>query len=168
MTHCEVQWNLSPGMGFNDTRQWWGEGGLREVAHNGIDLREYLYNDGNSYIVDVNTRIPAAEDGEIFCIIKDFLGQSVFVRHREGINGRIIMSAYGHMDPDAGLAKGLYIVGGAVLGRVAGQGDNKKIPAHLHYSLLEIDSTIDPGAISWPMLEQADGVTFIDPNDDMQ
>ncbi len=157
------RWNIAPGMGFNDTHKWWGDMGQREVAHNGIDLREYLYNDRDPYTVDGDTIVPVAQDGEIVCIIRDFLGMSVFVRHEGDRSGRTILTAYGHIVPDVRLVPGFYMVGGDAIGTVAGQGDDSRIPAHLHYSIVEADSTIDTASISWPMLEADSSIVFCDP-----
>src|SRR6056300_1894489 len=58
-------WIFCNGMLFSSPDKWWGDHGLRDYPHEGIDL--CLYRDRSRMIrrIDEKTRIPAMHDGVI-------------------------------------------------------------------------------------------------------
>ena len=71
-------------MGFGATGKWWAEG-MRATPHNGLDMRLYEDADGREAALDEATLVPTMDDGEVVAIIRDFLGESVFVAHADGL-----------------------------------------------------------------------------------
>ncbi|MBI4847946.1 MAG: hypothetical protein HY808_05120 [Nitrospirae bacterium] len=88
------------GMLFDDTNKWWGDQGMRDKPHEGVDL--CFYNDGQGGIHRLNEdmKIPAMYDGAVAGVINDFLGKSVIIEHKLPDNDQIRWcTIYWHTNP---------------------------------------------------------------------
>jgi len=157
-------WRFEPGMLFGANIRWWGQGGPRKAPHNGLDIRKYEESSGRVIALDGSSRAPAARDGEVINIIKDFLGFTVFVSHKGTTGGARLFSAYGHIVPEAGLSPGAGLSKGEIIGTLS-EYDGMPVPPHLHLSFFEIQAGIAREHLDWDELEGAEGVRFIDPGD---
>ena len=74
-------WIFCNGMLFNSPDKWWGDHGLRDYPHEGVDL--CLYSDSSRHIccIDEKTRIPVMQRGMIKAMFKDYLGQAIAIEH---------------------------------------------------------------------------------------
>lgn len=151
---------FQPGMLFGSMEKWWGQGRRRE-RHNGLDLREFEFNNGRKGVFGGGRSVPAVHDGVAVKTEKDFLGQTVFLAHDFLEEGKRLYTIYGHMAPVA-LAAGERVRVGAILGRVA-EYEGMKVPAHLHLSVALIPPAVRPQELTWEFLLKAEGVVFLDP-----
>jgi murein DD-endopeptidase MepM/ murein hydrolase activator NlpD len=158
-------WILLPGMCFQSNEQWWASGALRKTRHEGIDL--LFYRDGEGKIVSLSSgaRIPVAAPGEIAAVAKDFLGRSLFVRHK--INdgeGRILYTLYGHLCPAREIRKGRLLRGDEILGNLSGETDRYNgPPPHLHFSVAWFPRTLPWQEMIWETLVYRKDVIFVNP-----
>lgn len=170
------RWVISDGMGYGHTLKWWAcesDDSDRGHVHNGIDLREYRTDEGEFIYAGASLKVPVARDGEVLRIVRDFLGHSVFVHHGCRQGGRVLLTAYGHIVPEPALRPGASLKQGGLLGRVApyngmpadkASSSNMTVPAHLHFSVIEVDNSFDLASVDWPALEEAlDSATFMNP-----
>lgn len=139
-----TRWLMRPGMGYRERDKWWAEG-QRNIAHNGIDL---LWYEGGQ--IDLKTLIPSPEDGEVISIIKDFIGESIFIRHCDGT-----VTALGHLSPRC--AVGQKVTRGEAIATLA---PSASVPPHLHISRLRLPEGYGP--ITWRGLEA--GAEWLDPS----
>ena len=116
--------------------------------------------------LDGSTVVPAADDGEIINIIKDFLGHSIFISHGPAKGGSVIISAYGHLAPSGSLSPGVQVKRGDIIGSLA-QYDGMPVPPHLHLSIIEAKVGEQMDDLSdfstWESLLESESVVFIDP-----
>ncbi len=146
------RWIIRPGMGFGAAEKWW-DGGIRAAPHNGLDLRLYEDADGREAALGEATLVPALEDGEAVTIIRDFLGESVFVAHSDGI-----ISAYGHLRPLCRVGDKLRR--GQAIAKLS-ERPGMPVPPHLHISLLRLPKGFDVAGLTWRALDGA--AEFLDP-----
>jgi len=153
-------WQFEPGMLFDAETKWWGNGGLRNVLHNGLDLRYFKQGSGKMVTLGCESLVPVAGEGVILNIAKDFLGFSIFVSHGDDGRGRTLVSAYGHIVPEEGVAPGACVPGGHIIGSLA-EYEGMPAPPHLHLSVFTL-----PGGLhetNWGSIEQ--DAVFLDPLD---
>ena len=74
-------WVFCNGMLFNSPDKWWGDFGLRDFPHEGIDLCQLKDRSGRIHRLDEKTRIPVMHDGVIKAMFKDYLGQALIIEH---------------------------------------------------------------------------------------
>jgi hypothetical protein len=53
-----VEWIFYPGMLFNDTYKWWGDGGISQRPHKGLDL--CFYRDSDRCIHNLTEKVKIA------------------------------------------------------------------------------------------------------------
>jgi hypothetical protein len=159
------RWVLQPGMRFQALEKWWGDGGRRAAAHEGLDLYSFADASGGIKTVDRRTKIPAAFTGHIVKIEPDFLGQSIFMLHEVyQADGRRLLSALGHTVPTASLKIGQYVQAGEVVGTIAAvPGPQPTLPPHLHLTFAWAPVDIKPEHLTWKNLGHDPGITLIDP-----
>lgn len=93
-TEHQGEWLFYPGMLFGSCDKWWADWGTRYTPHEGLDITFYrkkiddaIRSDNSSCGCDIlsfdsSVVIPAMFDGTVLNICKDFLGQSVVIRHQ--------------------------------------------------------------------------------------
>ena len=158
-------WVFFEEMLFNAQRKWWGDYGLRDFPHEGIDLCLYADGAGELCRLNANTRIPAMHDGVVKAFFKDYLGQAVIIEHLDGsgAQGRYL-SAYAHINPRPGIEPGAMVKRGDIIATIADTRRSKaNILPHLHYSLgrPSPDMVYDP--FEWNLMRNPDLVILLDP-----
>jgi Peptidase family M23 len=158
-------WVFCQGMLFNSPDKWWGDLGLRDYPHEGIDL--CLYKDGSDRIRRVNekTRIPAMQDGVVKVIFKDFLGKTVIIEHKPAgsYTGRLLFF-YAHTNPHPEIENGLIVKEGDIIGTLADTGHSKSnIIPHLHLSLGLPSKLFSYDRFEWNTIRKSEMITLLDP-----
>ena len=97
-------WVFCPGMLFGSPDKWWGDHGLRDFPHEGIDFCLYSDRSGQIRRLTEQTRIPVMHAGVVRAMFSDYLGQAVVIEHENGHdrNGKFL-SVYAHTNPQDGL-----------------------------------------------------------------
>ena len=159
------QWVFNPGMLFRTVEKWWDEETERGIPHEGLDLAAFLTKSGQVEWLPPRTRIPAAYDGTIARLQKDFLGSSCFVRHPQFARGeRVLYSIYGHIELLPECSEGETITTGDILGTLADTAVKKSsIRPHLHLSLAWIATAVPPPQLNWETMNDPEAVILIDP-----
>ena len=163
--HGFEKWLLYPGMLFRATKVWWGQGGRRETAHEGLDLCYYRDRDGAVFSLGKGASIPVMYDGTVAATFDDFLGSSLVVRHHIRDNrGSELCSIYGHTTPRDYIRVGRTVEEGEIIATVAGADRSKSdaVP-HLHISIGWAKGTISPEKLNWNVIGDPDVVALIDP-----
>ena len=163
--HLEFRgWVIEAGMEFDSGLIWWGKGGQRPRAHEGIDLAAWLTVGGERRQVAVGDLIPVAYSGVVRTFLPDFVAVSVWVRHAEIRSGPwTLYSVYAHVNPVDGLCLGKEVGEGEVVASVAASTGLSGPPPHLHLSLAFVDDTVEDQALDWARIHKAPGVRWIDP-----
>ena len=158
-----LKWLFYPGMLFDSEHKWWGDWKYRSSKHEGLDLAFYLDLNLSLRKIWPGFMVPALYPGQVKLIIKDFLGQSVFLEHDPfSSKDYSFCSLYAHLKPDQGLEPGLHIKSGQCLGEVLNTGARINLAPHIHLSLGWFKGDILPG-ISWPVINSRKDMLFIDP-----
>jgi len=109
-------WIFCHGMLFDSPDKWWGDHGLRDYPHEGIDL--CLYRDRANRIrrITEKTRIPVMQDGVVKAIFKDYLGKAVIIEHEySGIDTGRFISFYAHINPRSEIEDGVIVKKGDII-----------------------------------------------------
>ena len=158
-------WVFYPGMLFNDLHKWWGDGGVRQRPHEGLDLCFYRDKAGQEHSLDERIKIPVMYEGEIVRIDDDFLGKSIFVSH--GIYddlGNRFHTIYGHTNPYSGVAIGKTLSEGDAIATIADARKKKaKIFPHLHISVIWLPKAFPYKELNWQIIGDSQTVTLCDP-----
>ena len=158
-------WLFYEAMLFHGSHTWWGEGHRREGPHEGVDLSLYRDGRGRCRRLPHGTGVPAILDGGVAHIVRDFLGQSIIIRHdvSDG-QGRQLYSFYGHMLPLAECVPGGWFKAGKVVGMIADpQMREKTIPPHLHLSIAWVPDTFPSDRLNWETMATEKEIVFLDP-----
>jgi hypothetical protein len=157
-----VEWAFYPGMLFGSRLKWWGRG-YRDRPHEGLDMCLYRDREGRLRSLSENTRIPVIYEGEVANVVKDFLGQSVFVRHDlRDRDGFLLHTVYGHTAPLTGVSRGSAFAEGDIMATLAAAGD-RRIPPHLHVSMAWISPSLLPEELNWGAMGDPHLLRFLDP-----
>ncbi len=160
-------WAFYPGMLFNSSDKWWGNGGQRDKPHEGIDV--CLFQDKTRGIKHLNktTKIPVMYNGSIVQIIDDYIGKTVFVSHAiYDRKDNQLYSIYGHVKPYDGVARGIAMDGGKILATLTDNGDNWiKILPHVHVSVAWIPRKFPVKKLSWDIMHDDSPVALLNPLD---
>jgi murein DD-endopeptidase MepM/ murein hydrolase activator NlpD len=158
-------WLFCPGMLFNSPQKWWGDHGLRDFPHEGIDL--CLYSDGTkrTHRLGVKCRIPVMHDGVVKAIFTDYLGKAVIIEHEtpESENDRFL-SVYAHTKPRADVKIGTMVKEGDIIAKIAATERSKaRIIPHLHFSLGLPSPSLSYDPFVWNIMRNPDLITLLDP-----
>jgi len=158
-------WIFCNGMLFNSPNKWWGDHGLRDYPHEGVDL--CLYRDRSQKIcrIDEKTRIPVMQSGMIKAMFKDYLGQAIIIEHEkiEGSIGKFI-SAYAHTKPRAEIRVGVRVKEGDIMATLANTSHSKAhILPHLHFSLGHPSESISYEGFVWNTMRNPEEIILADP-----
>ncbi|MGD8892311.1 MAG: M23 family metallopeptidase [Desulfobacterales bacterium] len=159
------RWIFCHGMLFNSPDKWWGDHGLRDYPHEGIDL--CLYADRLNRIQHINekTRIPVIQDGVVKAMFKDYLGKAIIVEHEH--SGRDIgrfISFYAHTNPRSEIENGVIVKKGDVLATLANTSNSKaKIKPHLHFSIGLPSKLFSYDGFVWNTIRNPEMIILVDP-----
>jgi hypothetical protein len=173
---------FQPGMLFNDTCQWWGSKSMRLRPHEGIDL--YLMEDVETGVKNVLPQmlIPTLETGHLVHFHRDFLGETLYIRHsniREGstvlhtiyghtasfsgVRDSVPSMARGHLQPGTGYPCPTRVNKGQTVGMISSPPETSTVPAHLHISCAWIRESQQVDELNWKNMTGNINVNFIDP-----
>jgi murein DD-endopeptidase MepM/ murein hydrolase activator NlpD len=159
------RWIFCQGMLFNSPDKWWGDHGLRDYPHEGIDL--CLFQDRTSRIhrIPERTRIPVMKDGVVKALFKDYLGQAVIIEHdRAGSSNERLLSVYAHTDPFSDIENGAIVKEGDIIATLADTGHSKSnILPHLHFSLGLPSESFSYDRLFWNTIRKPEMITLLDP-----
>ena len=158
-------WIFCHGMLFNSPDKWWGDHGLRDYPHEGIDL--CLCRDRVNRIRCMNekTRIPVMQDGVVKAMFKDYLGKAVIIEHEHSGSdtGRFI-SFYAHTNPLSEIEDGVVVKEGDVIATLADTSNSKSnIIPHLHFSLGLPSKSFSYDGFMWNTIRKPEVLTLLDP-----
>jgi len=158
-------WAFCPGMLFNSPDKWWGDFGLRDYPHEGLDLCLYQSAAGEIVQLGAGTRIPVMHAGVVRALFTDFLGQAVIIEHETGLDqDGSFMSVYAHTRPRAHIVPGLAVVKGDIIATIADTSKSKaKIWPHLHLSFGRPSPDLVYNPFVWNCMRDPDQVALIDP-----
>ena len=158
-------WIFCHGMLFNSPDKWWGDHGLRDYPHEGIDL--CLYRDRVNRIrrIDEKTRIPVMQDGVVMAMFKDYLGKAVIIEHgHSGSDTGRFISFYAHTNPLSGIEDGVVVKEGDVIATLADTSNSKSnIMPHLHFSLGLPSKSFSYDGFEWNTIRKPEMITLLDP-----
>ncbi|TAN42886.1 MAG: M23 family metallopeptidase [Nitrospirae bacterium] len=159
------EWVFEPGMLFGARDKWWGDRAQRDRPHEGVDVCLYRNIAGDVIALPCGSLVPVLYDGEVVSIIADFLGRTIFVRHQQyGRDGQDLYTVYGHVNPSAGLCKGMLIRAGAVIADIPAKSSKRSgLLPHLHISVALISSTCDADTLGWEIMRDPAFVRLLDP-----
>jgi len=159
------RWIFCHGMLFNSPDKWWGDHGLRDYPHEGIDL--CMFKDHSSRIRRINekTSIPVMQDGMVKAIFKDYLGKAVIIEHEySGSNTGRLLSFYAHTNPRSEIEAGVIVKEGDILATLADTSNSKShIIPHLHFSLGLPSKVFFYDGFVWNTIRQPEMITLLDP-----
>ena len=159
------RWIFCQGMLFNSPDKWWGDHGLRDYPHEGIDF--CLYRDSSYRIHRINekTRIPVLQDGVVKAMLKDYLGIAIIIEHEHaGSNTGRLLFIYAHTKPHLGIETGLFVKEGDIIGTLADTGNSSSnIIPHLHLSLGLPAESFSYDRFVWNTVRKPEMITLLDP-----
>ena len=159
------EWLLCPGMLFDASEKWWGDFGVRDVLHAGVDLCCYRTSKEEIIYLNGDTKIPAMYDGVLVGVINDFLGKSLVLKHPiPDIEVVDFITVYGHTHPEQGIHIGKAYREGETIACVADVGSSRSgIRAHLHISIGLLSKPISYERLNWENMSDPDTMILIDP-----
>jgi len=158
-------WIFCRGMLFDSPDKWWGDHGLRDYPHEGIDLCLYRNRFHKICRIDEKTRIPVMHDGVIKAMFKDYLGQAIIIEHGtfDGDSPGFI-SVYAHTKPQAGIEPGMIVREGDIIATLADTSHSKaNIIPHLHFSLGRLAKSFSYDRFVWNIIREPDKIILFDP-----
>ena len=160
-------WIFCPGMLFGSPDKWWGDHGIRDFPHEGIDLCLYADRTGRICRLDEQTRIPVIQDGMVKAMFTDYLGRAIILEHQNELSeNKKILSVYAHTKPIEGIRPGAAVKKGDVIATIADTSSSKaKILPHLHLSLGIPSPTLPYESFVWNIMRNPMLVTLLDPHD---
>ena len=158
-------WIFCNGMLFNSPDKWWGDYGLRDFPHEGIDLCLLKDRSHKIHRLDENTRIPVMHDGVIKAMFKDYLGQALIIEHETAANKfEMFISMYAHTNPKPGMEIGTPVKEGDIIATIADTSHSKaNILPHLHFSMGIPSGTFNYEGFFWDMVRDPEMMTLLDP-----
>ena len=150
-------WYFKEGMNFDDKNLWWGDYNKRLVPHEGVDFGYTINSDGKISNIQESFFVYNFLKGTVIKTIKDFIGESVFIKHDKSEKKRSLYSIYGHLQTD--ISKGPV----SSFQRIGTISSRKDIPVHFHYSLVWIPENIDFKMLDWKSINTLKTVEFINP-----
>jgi hypothetical protein len=162
------RWAFQKEMLFASTHKWWGKRGIRQHPHEGIDF--CLFETQKETIRELPRKflVFPAFAGQIIAQMEDFLGHSLFIAHDQleipdKEPDHTLVTVYGHITPDQNIGVGMKVFNEIVLGWVAQNGNKKKVPEHLHFSMALVHNTALGKELDWSMMHDRNRVKLLDP-----
>ncbi len=160
------EWAFYPGMLFLSRDRWWGNGGLRDRPHEGVDFCFYRDREGRIHsLSDTPLAIPVLYGGRVVQVVEDYIGTSLFVLHDiYDPHGNQLYTIYGHTDHAEGVKSGVAVEEGMIIATVADAGKKKaKMPSHLHLSIAWISPSYPHDHLDWKILTDQSTALLVDP-----
>lgn len=159
------QWIFRAEMTFKAPGKWWGDFGLRDFPHEGVDLCLYADRLGKIRRLDEQTKIPVMHDGVIKAVFKDYLGQAVIIEHASEQNrDGTFLSAYAHTVPLESAQPGVEVRRGDIIATIADTRTSKaKILPHLHLTFGRPSEKLGYESFVWDVMRDPHLVILIDP-----
>jgi len=158
-------WIFCHGMLFNSPDKWWGDHGLRDCPHEGIDL--CLYRDRSQKIcrIDEKTRIPVMHAGVIKAMFKDYLGRAIVIEHEKfDSDAARFISCYAHTKPQANIEAGMSVKEGDIIATLADTSRSRaNIIPHLHFSLGCPSKSFSYKSFVWNIIRDPEQIILLDP-----
>jgi len=162
---------LRPGMLFQDTAQWWraqdqqSPSHLRPHPHEGLDIYQLQNRDRAIIPVWPTMLIPAMLTGDLVYFHRDFLGETLYIRHPDRRQGKTVFhTIYGHVCPAMILRRGpCRVHKGQLMATISATPEAVSVPAHLHLSCAWIDEDQEIDELTWEKMAVNSKVIFIDP-----
>ena len=159
------EWLLCPEMLIDASEKWWGDFGVRDVRHAGLDLCCYKTSKDKTIYLNGDTKIPAMYDGILVGVINDFLGKSLILKHSiPGIDVEDFLTVYGHTHPGQGIHIGKAYKEGETIARVADMDSSRsRVRPHLHLSIGLPSKPVSYARLDWENMNDPDTMILIDP-----
>jgi len=163
-TYGFKEWIFYPGMRFEDREAWWTDNGSRPTPHEGIDLCFYRNKREQVCRIDNGTKIPVMYTGDIVHIHDDFLGKSIYVRHRiKDKSENALYTIYGHTTPRNHYLTEKRVREGDIIAEVAALSENSKIFPHIHITMAWIHKSLPCRKLNWGTIWSSRLVTLCNP-----
>ena len=159
------RWVFCHGMLFNSPDKWWGDYGLRDFPHEGIDLCLFQDRTANIHRISETTRIPVMQDGVVKAMFKDYLGIAIIIEH-EPTDGSIerLLSVYAHTNPHPKIEAGVIVKEGDIIATLADTSHSKaNILPHLHFTLGLLSESFSYKGFVWNTIRKPELITLLDP-----
>ena len=156
-------WVFHPAMLFGAKEKWWGNGGRRPCAHEGLDL--CLFEDGKRKTrhVDDTTKIPVMDDCRVMKIMDDFMGKTLILEHCSRSKDDFLeVTFFGHTKPDCNLAVNDLVKKGDLICTVSNPGKKTILP-HLHITTALANPKIVYEDLTWDIIPKTDLLRLTDP-----
>ena len=159
------EWLLCPEMLMDASKKWWGDFGIRDVRHQGLDLCCYRTSKDKIIYLNGHTKIPAMYDGILVGVINDFLGKSLILKHSiPGVEAGNFLTIYGHTHPVQSIHIGKAYREGETIARVADMDNSKsRVIPHLHLSIGLLSKPVPYARLNWESMSDPDTMRLIDP-----
>ncbi len=159
------EWLLCPEMLINASEKWWGDLGVRNVRHQGLDLSCYRTSNDNIIYLNGRTKIPAMYDGILVEVINDFLGKSLILKHSiPGTEVEDFLTVYGHTHPWQDTHMGKEYKEGEPIARVADiESAKSRVRPHIHLSIGLLSKPVPYAQLDWENMSDPDTMIWIDP-----
>jgi len=159
------EWSFRPGMLFSAKDRWWGDGGARTTPHEGLDIAFFKTATSDMCRLPEGAKVPAIFDGEVVKICRDFLGKSIFVKHKTiGMGTSHLVTIYGHTEPRCAVEPAAQIAEGDIIATVAAAAaKGVPVPSHLHISLAWIPDSLSLQRLGWEDIGNQKGLVLLDP-----
>ena len=159
------EWLLCSEMLMNASKKWWGDLGIRDARHEGLDLCCYRNSKEKIIYLDGHTKIPAMYDGVLVGEINDLIGKSLILKHTiPGIESGIFLTVYGHTRPVKSTHVGKAYREGETIARVADMDNSKsRVRPHLHLSIGLLSKSVPYSRLNWENMSDPDNMILIDP-----
>ena len=159
------QWIFFSGMLFQNFSKWWRSGINRINFHEGIDFCFFEDKSGKYHSLNKDIVVPVMYNGEIVYVCEDFLGKSIFVKHRSyKKRGKILYSIYAHTNQTLRIGLPNTVNEGDKIATIADiKKKNSKISAHLHISTIWLPDKFPVEMLNWKALSKFESSSFCDP-----
>ena len=158
-------WVFHPGMLFGSPLKWWGDGGLRDFPHEGIDFCLFQVASGGLNRLGPEIRIPVLHGGVVRAVFCDYLGRTVLVEHGDGLaGGDRQVSFYAHTRPLDTIQPGVRLEQGDILATIADTRKSKAgILPHLHLTLGSASRDLEYPGFVWNHMRDPGRIRLRDP-----
>ena len=159
------EWLLCPEMLMDASEKWWGDFGIRDVRHPGLDLCCYRTSNDEIVYLDGHTKIPAMYNGILVGVINDFLGKSLILKHSiPGTEVEDFLTLYGHTHPEQSIHIGKVYKEGETIARVAETDSSRSgVRPHLHITMGQLSKSVLYDKLNWENMSDPETMTLIDP-----
>jgi hypothetical protein len=160
------KWVFKSGMLFDSLEKWWPSEAKRPTGHEGLDICLYQDEHGDLRELVAPIQVPAAMEGRIVKIMRDFLGLSVVVYHEAFSDTEWgFYTIYAHTTPQDHINEAKHVEEGDLIATIQKTKTNSKLQMspHLHISLGWIHRSLSVQNINWPAINKRMNMHLVDP-----